>query len=232
MRMLPLLLSIGLATCAQAQEKEENAVPKKPTVEQLSDTQFRLGTIEFNSETREIRFPGVLNMNRGILEYVLVHVNGKDHESLFTTEISPTDLNVVLKLLRYKDGDGKLFHGFYPPGELPELEPLGDGIDLFATWPGSIENPVYELIRDERGDSAMKPLPWIYNGSEIVNGRFEAEYEGSFFAIYRDPLALFNTQHPRATDDENWFPITANIPAMETPITIILKPSVHKAVQE
>ncbi|MEM1294872.1 MAG: YdjY domain-containing protein [Verrucomicrobiota bacterium] len=231
---LPLVLFVALPSWVQAEEKADaqEADPKKPAVEQVSETKFRLGTIEFDSDTREIRFPGVVNMTQGILEYVLVHVNGKDHESLFTTEISPTELNIVLKLLRFKTGDGDLFHGFYPPGELPDFEPLGDGIDMFATWPGSIENPVYELIRDEKGDGAMSPLPWIYNGSEVVNGRFEAEYEGSFFAIYRDPLALFNTQHPRAIDDENWFPIKANIPAMETPITIILKPSADKAVQD
>lgn len=236
MRVHSLALVLSLPIWIHAQEepaKEEKAeAPKEPAVEQVSETKFKLGAIEFDSATREIRFPGVVNMTQGILEYVLVHVNGKDHEALFTTEISPTDLNIVLKLLRYKSGDGDLFHGFYPPGELPEFEPLGEGIDMFATWPGSIENPVYDLIRDEKGDSSMTPLPWIYNGSEIVNGRFEAEYEGSFVAIYRDPLALFNTQHPRAIDDETWFPIKANIPAMETPVTLILKPTALKAVQD
>ncbi len=243
MRSIALILSFASLALGQAEDPKSPKSPKspkpptapqsaekpaKPAVEQISETKFKLGAIEFDGKSREIRFPGVVNMTEGILEYVLVHVDGKDHESLLTTEISPSNLNVVLKLLRFKSGDGELFHDFYPPGELPEPEPAGDGIDVFVTWPGSIDNPLCGLIRDERGDSAMEPAPWTYTGSEVVDGRFQAEQEGSILAIYRDPLAMFNTPHPRALDDENWFPIRPNIPAMETPVTIIFRPAAAK----
>ncbi len=230
-KLLPILLIVGFGSVWAQEEtgSEEAAKPKKPAVEQLSETEFKLGEIEFNGATREIRFPGVVNMNDGILEYVLVHEQGKDHESLFTTKISPADLNVVLKLLRYQSGNGELFDGYYPPGQLPERQPPGEAIDVFVTWPGSIENPVCDLIRDESRDGAMEYHPWIYNGSEIIDNRFQAELEGSILAIYLDSLAMFNTPHPRANNDENWFPIRENIPAMETPVTLILRPAAKDA---
>ena len=199
--------------------------PKKPAVEKVSETGFKLGTIEFDSATREIRFPALVNAREGYLEYFLVHSNGKTHESLFKTDISPTELQIVMKLLKFKQGKGKLFHGFYPPGELPEPEEQGESIQVFVTWPGSDDIPAKRLVLDAEEDESLQDETWIYTGSEIVQGKFQAEIEGSIIALYLDSLSMLNMAHPRNDNDENWFPVPERYPAYETPVTIIFRPA-------
>lgn len=222
MRLVAFSMAM-LAGLTIAQAVDEESAPKA-AVEEIGPNVYRLGAIEFNSKTREITFPALTNAEEGILEYVLVHETGKTHESLLKTAISPTDLQVVFKLLRFQSGKGKLFDGRYPPGELPDPEPRGDAFRVFMTWPGSGEVPVESAIHDFTADAPMAPTQWILNGSEILQGKFMAQVEGSILALYLDPLALCNCDHERAWDDENWFPIKKRIPAYETPVTVILRP--------
>lgn len=240
MKIRPLLIAFGLLlpiTPLPAQDDpkpeakpaaaEAAAEPKKPAVQQISETEFELGKIRFDAKTREVRIPALVNatLDNDIIEYVLVHEGGKTHESLFKTTVSPMDLQVVLKLLSFKTGKGSLFDGLYPPGELPVPEAAGDALDVLVIWPGSDENPVTNLIRDHSLDGPMRRAPWIYNGSEIVEGKFQAEMEGSIVSLYLDSLAMFNVGDPLAGDDENWYPISKSIPAYETPVTVILRPA-------
>jgi len=225
-------LFFGMIGVASAQDEAPAAEPDKPAIEQVSADSYRLGDIEFNSTSREIQFPGKVNQEEGILEYVLVHETGKTHESLLNTAISPADLQIVLKLLRYRAGKGKLFDGLYPPGELPEPEAEGTDVDVWVAWKGQEAVPVESLIRDLTTREAMTSTEWIYNGSEILNGKFMAEAEGSIIALYLDSLAMINSKHPRNGDDEIWFPLKDVAPAFDTPVTVILRPAKAKAEAE
>lgn len=224
-----LIFVLGLTPLLAQEPKPEEpaAKPKKPAVKQISATEFELGKIKFDGKTREIRLPAQINVtgDDDIVEYILVHEGGKTHESLLKTSVSPLDLQVVLKLLNFKSGKGNLFDNFLPPGQLPDPEPLGDAIDVLVTWPGSDDRFVNTLVRDFDSDAPMEKMPWNYNGSEIFEGVFQAESEGSIIAVYLDTLAMFNLGHPRAADDENWFPLSKNVPAYETPVTVILRPA-------
>ncbi|MEM7013832.1 MAG: YdjY domain-containing protein [Verrucomicrobiota bacterium] len=234
-RLLPFCIPALLLSSLAAQDEakpaaagaDADAKPKKPAVKKISDTEFELGEIKFDGKKREVRIPAQVNAtgDRDIIEYVLVHESGKTHESLLKTAISPLDLQVVFKLLSFKSGKGSLFDNFYPPGQLPDPEPRGEAIDVLVTWEGGEEYLATTLVRDLDADSHMEKMPWYHNGSEIVDGVFEAEREGSVIALYLDPYAMLNLSHPRAADDENWFPISKNIPAYETPVTVILRPA-------
>lgn len=219
------ILGLVIPGFAQETATEEEAAPVKPAVEQISADTYRLGQIEFNSTTREVRFPGKINQEQGVLEYVLVHESGKTHESLLNTAISPADLQIVLKLLRYQAGKGKLFDGLYPPGELPEPEPEGTDVDVYVSWADKEPVAVETLIRDLTTQQAMTSTSWIYNGSEVINGKFLAEAEGSIIALYLDSLALINSKHPLNWDDEVWFPLKGAVPPFDTPVTVILRPA-------
>ncbi|MEM0968119.1 MAG: hypothetical protein AAGJ31_02105, partial [Verrucomicrobiota bacterium] len=65
---------------------------------------------------------------------------------------------------------------------------------------------------------------WVWTGSEVRGGRFQAEVEGSIIALYRDALAMLNLKHERAGDDENWFPIEEQMPAVGASVEVILRP--------
>ena len=58
-----------------------------------------------NRLTRTIRFPAVINMREGLLEFVIVHDKGKVHESLLRTAIN-AGLPCVVQLM--VSGDARL----------------------------------------------------------------------------------------------------------------------------
>ena len=98
-----LIFTGTIATVAMAQESPPAAAePAKPSVTKLDGTRYQIGAVTFDEKTREIRFPARVNMTEGLLEYLIVHQNGKVHEALLSTEISPTHLNLALTLLRYR----------------------------------------------------------------------------------------------------------------------------------
>lgn len=218
-RHLLLLLS---CLCLAAPSRLPAAEPK---VESLGNGRFRLGGIEFDSGTRAIRFPCKVNTKHDVLEYVLVHEQGKVHESLLTTAVSPLQLQIVLKLLSYVQGRGELFDAYLPPGDAPPPpEPLGQTVELWVEWDQKPPMPVNQAIRDRTTGVALERGPWVLTGSEVIKGKFQAELEGSVIALYRDPLAMFNSPHSRMVDDENWFPIDAALPEAGKPVTLTIRP--------
>lgn len=199
--------------------------PAAPLVEEAGENRYRIGEIELDGATREIRFPAVVNQEEGALEYILVKDQGKVHESLLRTGISPAHLQVALKLLRYRAGWGRLFDHLWPPGEAPLREAAGEEVELFVSWEGSEPVPLQKAIRDRGTGEAMDRAPWIFTGSDVIDGEFQAEVEGSIVAIYRDGLAMINSAHPESLNDENWLPVAGVLPPPETKVQVIIRPS-------
>jgi hypothetical protein len=219
--------TVGVAWPDEA--KPGSAAPPEGTkVESLGEQRYRLGGIEFHSGTREIRIPCEVNAKEGVLEYVLVHEQGKRHESLLVTSVSPFQLQIVLNLLRYRAGRGELFDALLPPGPPPPLQPRGEAVEVWVEWETARPHPVNGVILDQSTGEAMEPGPWIFNGSEVIAGKFQAEVEGSILALYRDPLAMFNHPNPRMTDDENWFPLGRFLPEIGHPVTLTLRPALSQ----
>jgi hypothetical protein len=114
MKYLPTKSIIMIALCAvfSAHAQEEPKEEKKPVIEKISETEYKLGEILFNKKSREISFSAAVNQDAVVLEFALANSqNGKLHESLLATPVRPFDLQVVLKLLKYEASERDL----YPP---------------------------------------------------------------------------------------------------------------------
>ncbi len=207
---------------------EELPLPEV-SVKKVGDHRYRLGAIEFDAKTREIRFPVVVNMREGgPIEYLLVHEQGKVHESILTTAISPLHLQIVMKLLLYRAGHGDVFNRFLAP-ELLEKEggkesDRGETVLFSFTVEGGEPIPLHELVVDGESAGPMVPGGWTYTGSTVEDGSFMAEVEGSIIAVYLDHLALFNTTREGADIDERWGTRTSKIPEIGTPGTLTIRP--------
>ncbi|MEM8954651.1 MAG: YdjY domain-containing protein [Verrucomicrobiota bacterium] len=222
--MVSLLLTLSLPA-------QNSSPPSSPPVTQLSEHKFQIGEITFNKQTRRIEFPAHVNTREDLLEYILVHKNGKTHESLFATDISPVHLNIVMLLAGYKPDPGKLFDNAPPPDPLQEKslphDPLAH-VQFSVSWSLKDEPPVTttpeNLILNRFTGIPMKRSPWQFNGSAIESGRFQAELEGSIAAVYLDRWAMFNSTRPGNTDDLRWKPITEKLPPKNTPVTLVIEP--------
>lgn len=225
----PLILAALSLAAAGAQEKQE----VQPSVEKIDGTRFKIGSITFDSKTREIRFPAQINMTQDLLEFLIVHQNGKVHESLLKTDISATDLNVAFKLLRYQ-ASPELYaeptSDADPTAKFPDVGEevkKASRITIEVEWEneGATRRvPINEWVQHSSTGSAMPAGPWVYGGSQISEGKFQAEITGDIAAIYLSRAALINYPGKDNTDDTVWFVFPKRVPPLDSPVTVIITP--------
>lgn len=230
MKPLAFLLALTLITVG---ETEKPTAPEKPKVEQIDANRYRIGEVIIDKKTREIRFPAVVNLREGLLEFIVVHTNGKLHESLFATDVSPTDLNVAFKLLRY-EASKELYRIPKEPGVLsgnfydePERIRAASRISISVEYEkdGATKSvPVHEWIRHETTANAMLPTPWIYGGGEFYDNQFVPEQTGDIAAIFITNGALINYSGEDNFNDDVWTTLTERVPEDGTKVTIVFAP--------
>jgi hypothetical protein len=221
--------------CATANEptSPQAAPPEKPKVEKIDTSRYRIGKIEFDSITREVRIPAKVNMASGLIEFLLVHENGKVHESLFSTDATPSDINLAFTLLRYKaspelyalpNKTGGL-SGNFP--EVPEDIRLAAriSIEVECKIDDKIERkPVNEWIQHGNTASAMPLSHWVYGGSRIEDGSFVADSTGDIIAIFLSQAAMINYPGTDNGDDTVWTAFEKRVPPEGTNLTLIVAP--------
>ncbi len=235
--LFPVCASWALAEDAPSAEPkpvaEQTAESPKPSVRKLDGTRYQIGDVIFDEKSREIRFPTKVNMIEGQLEYLIVHVNGKVHEALLSTEISPTHLNLAFTLLRYLPS-----HELYPlPNEtggvsnkFPQVAPdvkAASRVTIEVEWieDGKVRRiPVNEWIQHGIKATAMPAGPWVYGGSDFFEGKFIAETSGDVVAIFLAESALLNYPGEDRDNDDVWTPFPKRVPAEGTNVTVIITP--------
>lgn len=219
---------------AKPGEAESAKQPAEPPIKELDAERVQIGKVILNKKTREIRFPAAVNMAGGeLLEFIIVHVNGKVHESLLSTETSPLHLNLALKLLRYKPSP-ELYAENNPDGTLSDRFPKvaddvkeGSRLEIKVEWKEGEKTRtalVNEWISNTHTGAAMPADPWVYGGSLLHNGQYAAEDTGDIAAIFLSRAAIINFPGKDNQDDEVWVPFPKRVPAVGTPVTVIFTP--------
>jgi hypothetical protein len=215
------------------QEKPAPAAKEKPQIVKLGDGRMKYGEIEFDPKTRQLRIPCTVNMNDGLLEFAVVHENGKIHESLLITQCTPTDINVVLKLLRYVaseelyaiEKEPGVLSGKFP--EVPEATKKAARIDLKIEWQhdGKMQKAsLADWIIQAATTKPMSQEPWVYGGSMVYDGAFLAETTGDIASIFVSRGSLFLYPGKDNFNDEAWLANTKRIPAQGTNVHLIVQP--------
>lgn len=238
MNMFKLALSMAVITSplvAQEEEKPDTSAQEtaKPAVEKISEDEFKIGQIKLNKKTREIRLDAKLEHTDVLLEYLLTNPTGKIHETLFVTEAKPSNLNIALKLLGYKESK-ELFRTLdahhRPTEEYFQEEDATKAAARFTIhveWTQNGEKKsaqIHELIQNERTGDAMTPAAWVYGGSYVLNGQFKPDVSGDIIAIFTDRSSIANYSGAGREDDTIWKPFTKRLPEAGTQVSIIFKP--------
>ncbi|MDR3401671.1 MAG: YdjY domain-containing protein [Chthoniobacter sp.] len=227
LKFLPAFLgALAFFTTAHAQNE---APPASPIMREVSPGIYEIGQIRLDQKARTVTFPGVLNMNEGNLEYLLVTEQGNTHESLLVSDVSPSDLHFAMLLLGAK-GAGKQT-GDLPPAQIdakflktaPKLK--GDSINITVRWKaGDTEKvtPVEDWMINTETKKPVERGPWIYNGSMFNDGHFLAQVEGAHAALVTYPAALINNPRKGNDNDQIWTVNTKAVPAVKTPVEIVI----------
>lgn len=210
----------------------------KQRINKIGEHEYSIGDITINSNTREIRFPAVVNMTDGVLEYAIVHENGKTHESLLSTSIKPIELNLAMLLANYEAHLGEAAK--HLPDLLPETKKMMEKpmekpganriqIDLLWTDKNSKQHrvPLAEWVHDRKSGKPLVTPYWIYTGSLITEVGYAAEFEGSIVGIYFDIIAMMNCPVPGNASDEWWQVETKDVPELNTPVVVSISPFVE-----
>lgn len=195
-------------------------------VEKIAPGVFRIGEVQIHKRARSITFPAQVNMDSGLLEYLLVQSRGKTHESLLRTDVDPYSLNIAFLLLGFEGTDR-------PLAEQGALEkPEGESVEITIIYHDGTSSkwvPAESWIVKHTADSEISvPLTWKYTGSMILAGAFQAQVHGSIAAIYHDPAALIDHASEGGESDEIWFVNEAEVPPLGTPVTVVFKEKTNK----
>lgn len=238
-RLFPLfLLSLSLTTLHAQDTKVDG--PKQlaeaqQRLKKLSATEYDLDGIRINAATREIRIPTKVELKQAPLEYMLVTETGKTHESVLTTSVSPTAIQVALLLANYQAATEGIL-AKVPEEQRPKswkdeapAKPGANRLKLTCEWKVGEKTETAPLSTWFQNIETRKPPAdldsWVFNGSTMDERGFVAQQDGSIIALWIDRDALINSSAEGNWRDDLWISLPANIPTEGTPVTLIISPA-------
>ena len=214
-------------------------------IKEIADGRLQMGTVTVDPKSKTITFPAVVNMNAGMVEYLLVTTTGKVHESLLRTDAEPYHIHAAMLLLGFKVPTNAEPSAFFDAKR--EIPGRKLKIEVKTSVENSSAEPIQTFLAFASAKAPVKTndIPaWIYNGSRFaepaapgagpisakpVDGIpteaakvFLAQKEGSIVSLIADPAALINNSRPDRENDELWILHTPAIPAINTPVQVTI----------
>lgn len=217
MRVLrPALAGLILLACAGGWTGCSTTRPVAPSPE--AGRLLRQGTVQVDPLLRCVVVTGYLNMVEGPIELMACGPGGKVHESVLVLEANPVDLQAALLLIGLRAGP--------PMKELGVGPPLGDLASIWVEWQQAgqrVVRPLEELAYSWRDKAPLKTSGWVFTGSLFEDGKFKALAEESMIASYWDPWSILNVHSSLGADDEALSVNTNAVPALHTPVRLLIQ---------
>ncbi len=234
---------LSLVCASDAQPTTSTNAP----LAEISPGVFQIGLVRLDKTNKSVQFPAVLNMDHGLIEYLLVTTRGKTHESLLKTEAAPSHIHVAMLLLGAKGAAQtpdllKVPTGEYHvngPGGAGERNAQllkGDPIRIELAWTNAETAktvPAEDCVIDLQTGKAASRGTWNYNGSRVVDGTYMAQQQGSIVAMIDDVDAIVNNARKGHENDQVWQVRSNFVPSIGAKIlvTFQLEPASGKTVR-
>jgi len=199
----------------------EDNVTKLPEIIKISDRIYQFGDILIDRKSNTIEIPAITNQISGLVEYGIVHEDGKIHESLFRTKIRPQILHTSLLLLKAKPV-ASFFENLW--SDEPKVVNYDNYcFNIFVNWEmnGTKFNKTFEKLSiNQNRKQSVEKKSFIFTGSRVIEGTFLAETSGSILAIYADDNAILNNSDYDSANDDVWIANKEEMPPLELPVMI------------
>lgn len=196
------------------------SAPTNPPLRDLGAGRFQLGEVRFDRGQRTVEFPATVNLREGNIEYVIVHANGKTHESLLRTTAEPYHVQLGFLLLGAR-GAGAANLSPDPAVAIP-----GDAVTVEMQWTqAGVTNRarVEDFVQDRKAGGPLSRGPFVYTGSRIREDGFAAQLDGSIVSLITDADALVNNPRRGREDDDNWLVRTNGLPPLHTAVEVTIR---------
>jgi hypothetical protein len=210
-----------------------SAQPTNPPLRQIGPDTFQLGTVRFDKAQKTVQFPAQINLNDGLIEYLLVTSRGKTYESLLKTDANAYDIQLALLFLGAKGAPQtpallaapvEPFHVNNKNRPAPAIQ--GDPLTIELSWhTGASEHKVRpeNLIFNLATHTNAAATNWTFNGSRVVNGVFLAQRDGQIVAMIDDIDAMVNNPRPGHDNDQIWQINSNALPPLNTTVEVTFK---------
>jgi hypothetical protein len=195
-----------------------------PEIKKLGNGLYDFDGITIDLKNRKIEFPMICNQQSGLIEYGIVHENGKIHESLFRTKIRPQMIHASLLLLKAKAHD----HYFEPSVENNSTKSNlhNQCLKIEIVWDanGTTKNVDLRDMYYNHNEQNQKPEEaiFLFTGSRMIEETFMAEHTGSILGVYVDPDAIINSIETNSDNDDLWLGRKSTMPPLENKVTCVL----------
>ena len=190
-----------------------------PEISEINPGQFKFGQILIEKEIREFSLPAICNQTSGLIEYALVHDQGKTHESLFRTPVSPKLIHATFLLLK-ENPQPSFFKLMESRGADIAQIPT---IQIFVEWEQngtSYKEEINTMIKNQSAERMLSQNAFVFTGSKVIEGVYLAEEDGSIVAVYHDSRSTLNSRDEESNSDDVWLPYVEKMPPKELPVTI------------
>jgi len=192
-----------------------------PEIQKIGSGVYDFGGVIIEKSKISVSIPAISNQVNGLVEYGIVHEDGKIHESLFRTKVRPQVFHTSLLLLKFKPVDS-FFDNLW--SDNPQKIDYSDNcFEILVTWDVNgtkHQAKLEDLSINQARKSPVNQKLFIFTGSRIVAGTFLAESTGSILAIYADDNAIINNSHYDSMNDDVWIANKNEMPPLEIPVII------------
>lgn len=171
----------------------------------IIDSICRHRKIQIDTKQQSLTFPAFVNMEKGEIEVLLCRKEGKIHESIFTTDITPEELHLLL-----------LFIGLQPALESPthftlesfltflqkEVYRTDKEAIIWISWTDlsgvghKIRAENFLINRDSQ--TPLKKKCWFFSGLKTDNRGKHSDYSISLASTLIDPFDIMTISGPEA----------------------------------
>lgn len=221
-----LVISLLILVPIMAQSQDDAG---EPVLQKKDKTTYQLNDIVIDTKAGSISFPCAVNMNDGLLEVILCTKEGKLHESLLSTTVTPLEFQTALLLL-----------GLDPVNEEPDdpaksdplsnfttIETPGDSVVMFLSLQRDgqqVTEPIEHFVFDESVKKELGKSTWLFRGPVTHrSGHVIIDPDVTMIATYSDPIALMELNAQSKFDDELFYVNKNKNLIIGEPATLIIK---------
>lgn len=190
----------------------------QPVVRQIAPGLFEVGGCNIIKQKHQVIFPAIVNLDQGIVEYLIVNTAGKVHSSLFQTSVETEILQFSLLMI----GLSGTLNPLKEQGE--SRIPEGDRVKISIVWKENGKEsilPIEQMILKQ--GNVIDHIPWVFTGS---NYGITGQAENSLVAIYHDPAALIDHQLMEGNNSKIWSVDKEKVPPAGTLVQVMIEPLV------